>query len=116
MANEQNLRPINKMSPEEKRAFQSKGGKAARRKLKEKRALRELLEICMAQPFVDAKGSPLRNPATGEELNIKEAMAVSLARKAAAGNLPAIRTAAELLGELEQTGMTGKLVIDCTES
>ena len=115
--NEQNLRPINKMSPEEKRAFQSKGGKASARRQKEKRELREILEVVMATPSVTAGGKVRTDPATGKELNTKEAIATAISLKAASGDLKAARLVAEILGELDsKTELTGNLIIDCSES
>ena len=114
--NTKGLKPTTKMTPEEKKAFQSKGGKASVKKRNETRTLREILSICMSMPATDTEGKRLVNPVTGEELNNKEAAMVALARQAADGKLPSIRTVAELLGELEQVGLTGELTIDCSES
>lgn len=117
MPNPQNLKPINKMSPEEKEAFIAKGREAHKQKCKEKRAMRELLEVVCAQPAIKTDGSQIINPATGKPLNLKEAAAVILARKAASGELKAIRLLAEVMGELKaNTEISGDIIINCHES
>ena len=112
-----NLIPNSQRTPEELKQMRRNGALKANAHRRETRTMRELLEHCMALPMLDAKGRPLLDPNTGQPLNGKEAQAVVLSRKAASGDLRAIRLIAQLLGELEaQPVLEGDILIDVSES
>lgn len=56
MANEQNLKPpFNELTPSEHREIASKGGTASSKKRREKKAMREALQMMMAAPVKSEK-------------------------------------------------------------
>ena len=89
MANIQNLKPIKKgqLSNEELKKRQSNGGKKSAAKRKERKALKELLEIALQQP----------NEETGEQNQI--AITASLIKQAIKGNISAYITIRDTIGE-----------------
>lgn len=102
-----NLIPLNQRSEEEKRAIAKKGAEACNRKKREKKSMKDLLELAFS--------GMIRNSATGEEVSRKEATARVLVDKCVRGDLKAIELATTLLGEkkeqMELTGKNGKELI-----
>lgn len=102
-----NLIPLNQRSEEEKRAIAKKGAEACNRKKREKKSMKDLLELAFS--------GMIRNRATGEEVSRKEATARVLVDKCVRGDLKAIELATTLLGEkkeqMELTGKNGKELI-----
>ena len=90
MANEDNLIPTNRRSKEEARELGRKGGIKSGERRREKRAMRELLEIALSTKCVKGDASN------------KEEAAAQLAKKMAEGDLKAIEVGLKVLGEYEQ--------------
>lgn len=88
--NEENLIPTNRRSKEEARELGRKGGIASGEARREKRAMRELLEIALAAKC--ARG----------DITNKEESAAQLAKKMAEGDLKAIEVGLKVIGEYEQ--------------
>lgn len=97
---EKNLIPFQDMDPETRRKICSNGGKASGKARRDKRKLKDLLELAMSQKVTNQKG----------ESETKKAVAmIRLADKCISGDLKAIELAAKLLGEAtEQVEVTGK--------
>lgn len=88
--NKENLIPTNRRSKEEARELGRKGGIASGEARREKRAMRELLEMALEKKCV--KG----------DITNKEESAAQLAKKMAEGDLKAIEVGLKVLGEYEQ--------------
>lgn len=88
MANQQNLKQL---SPSEAREQGRKGGKASAESRRRKKSLKEaalaILEVVR------------NNPDTGEQENGFEAVAAALVLKASAGDISAINSLRDLIGE-----------------
>lgn len=108
MADNGNLIPLNKQDPETKRAIQSKGGKECSRRKRERRAMKELLQLAFERQ--------IENKNTGETKSAKEVTAIKLVDGCVRGDLKAISLAMELLGEknrtVEVTGKDGKDIFE----
>lgn len=102
MANgHKNLIPIKKgeLSTEQAKQRGRKGGIASGKARREKRTMKELLEIALSIEIKNSKG---------EKATMKEASAIQLATKAAKGDLKAIDLMSKLLGEqVQKTEITG---------
>lgn len=90
MPNSENITRI-KRSSSEARRIGKKGGIASGVARRRKKAMRELLEIALAQTVA--------NPKTGEKKACDEWVAAALVRKAMKGDVAAYKTIAEMLGE-----------------
>lgn len=88
--NEENLIPFNQRTEEEQRAIATMGGIKSGERRREKRAMRELLEIALSKKCVKGDASN------------KEEAAAQLAKKMAEGDLRAIEVGLKVLGEYEQ--------------
>lgn len=93
--NDQNLIPFDKRTESEQREIRSKGGKASVKKRRVLKTFRELLEVSLSVEST--------NKATGEVRTLKDIGMLALANKVKAGDLKAIKLAAELLGEMNHT-------------
>ena len=85
--NEQNLR---KLTSSEAREIGKKGGEASGRARREKRTMKQLLEIALAMMVTNKKG---------ETASRKEVIAIQLVNKAASGDLKAMDLLTKLIGE-----------------
>lgn len=100
MANEQNLRPANLQSKKEARENGRKGGIASGIARREKRTMKELLDMVLSQEVTNKNG---------EKATKKEVIAIQLANKAVNGDLKAIDQLTKLIGEqIVKTEITGK--------
>lgn len=88
--NEENLIPFNQRTEEEQRAIATMGGIKSGERRREKRAMRELLEIALSTKCVKGDASN------------KEEAAAQLAKKMAEGDLEAMKVGLKVLGEYEQ--------------
>lgn len=88
--NEDNLIPFDKRTEEEQRRIATMGGIASGEARREKRAMRELLEIALAAKC------------TRGDITNKEESAAQLAKKMAEGDLKAIEVGLKVIGEYEQ--------------
>lgn len=100
--NDENLVPNSQRTPSELREMTSKGGKASGEARRQKKTMREWLEIAMQAAMKDDGGQPIMSPDDPtRELTRKECAMLKLAAKAAKGDLKAIELSAKLSGEAE---------------
>lgn len=96
-----NLIPQSEKTPEERRRIAQMGGKASAKRRKEKRSMKELLELAFS--------TTIKNSSSGEEVSRKEATVRVLVDKCVRGDLKAIDLATKMLGELkDKVEITGK--------
>ena len=100
--NDENLVPNSQRTPSELREMTSKGGKASGEARRQKKTMREWLEIAMQAAMKNNDGQPIMSPDDPtRELTRKECAMLKLAAKAAKGDLKAIELSAKLSGEAE---------------
>lgn len=90
MANEQNLKPFDKLTESEQRAIRSKGGKASGEARRARKTLREELLALLSQEIKDENGNPV---------NTQVAMSTSLIKEAIDGNTKAFEIIRDTIGE-----------------
>lgn len=98
----ENLVPFTQRSEDEVRELNKKGGIASGEARRQKKTMREWLEIAMQAAMKDNGGQPIMSPDDPtRELTRKECAMLKLAAKAAKGDLKAIELSAKLSGEAE---------------
>ena len=88
--NEQNLKPNSERTPSERKELARKAGKASGKARREKRTMKQLLEIALSLMVTNKKG---------ETASRKEVIAIQLVNRAASGDLKAIDLLTKLIGE-----------------
>lgn len=88
--NEQNLKPNSERTPSERKQLARKAGKASGKARREKRTMKQLLEIALSLMVTNKKG---------ETASRKEVIAIQLVNRAASGDLKAIDLLTKLIGE-----------------
>lgn len=88
---QENLIPLNRRSKDAQREIQSMGGKAASKKAKEKKALREKLEVAMSMPLRSGRVTSIDavknfEDAKDANMTLEDRMIMQIARKAANGD------------------------------
>lgn len=102
MNKEDNLVSLGNRTTEEQRKIAKKGGKASGEARRQKKTMREWLEIAMQAAMKNDGGQPIMSPDDPtRELTRKECAMLKLAAKAAKGDLKAIELSARLSGEAE---------------
>lgn len=102
MSKEHNLVSLGSRTTEEQRKIAEKGGKASGEARRQKKTMREWLEIAMQAAMKNDDGQPIMSPDDpNRELTRKECAMLKLAAKAAKGDLKAIELSAKLSGEAE---------------
>lgn len=92
MSNEKNIIIANsKRTPSERRKNAQKAGIASGKARRQKKTMRELLDIALSEV--------IKNPKTGESKTGEEWVAAALMHKAMKGDVAAYRTIAEMRGE-----------------
>ena len=101
MANNNNLIRNEDLTPEQRRKNASKAGKASAKKRRERKAIREQLEILLALPVKSEKikGKIKSLGLKNSEINNQMAITVSLYQQALKGNTKAIEIIRDTLGE-----------------
>jgi hypothetical protein len=98
----ENLVPQNTRTKEKQREIARMGGVASGESKRQKKTMREWLEIAMQAAMKNADGQPIMSPDDpNRELTRKECAMLKLAAKAANGDLKAIELSAKLSGEAE---------------
>lgn len=101
MANEQNLRPNEyKLTKEEQKKGGIKSGEVRRRK----RAMKETLESLLSMPMKNGKYADIESiknfaDLKGKNINVEEAMLISMIQKALHGNVNAFEAVRDTIGE-----------------
>lgn len=101
----ENLTPFNQMPEEQAKAIQSKGGKASQEVRKKRKLMREQAELLLSLPLKDkAAKKKLREMGVDAENQDNQMLIVlQLWRRAAAGDLEAMKLLIELMGEKAAT-------------
>lgn len=97
--NNENLIPIGDRSESEQREMRQKGGKASGKKRRDKRTFRETIMSLLSMPDVDKNGKQLISPITGKPMSVLENTVLQLLIEARKGNVKAIQTILDVLGE-----------------
>ena len=98
----ENLIPQNTRTKEKQREIAQMGGRASGESKRQKKTMREWLEIAMQAAMKNDDGKPIMSPDDPtRELTRKECAMLKLAAKAAKGDLKAIELSAKLSGEAE---------------
>lgn len=109
----ENLTPFNQMPEEQAKAIQSKGGKASQEVRKKRKLMREQAELLLSLPLKDkAAKKKLREMGVDAENQDNQMLIVlQLWRRAAAGDLEAMKLLIELMGEkaATQVSISGEL-------
>ena len=101
MANEQNLKPLNKLTKSEQREITSKGGKASGKARREKKLMREQMEMLLSLPL---KNGALKQQIEEMGVNSKDidnqmALVIATWNKAMKGDMSALNQIREIIGE-----------------
>lgn len=98
----EHLVPQSERTKEEQKEIAKKGGIASGEARRQKKTMREWLEIAMQAAMKADDGKPIMSPDDPtRELTRKECAMLKLAAKAAKGDLKAIELSAKLSGEAE---------------
>lgn len=98
----ENLVPQNERTKDEQKKIAQMGGKASGEARRQKKTMREWLEIAMQAAMKANDGQPIMSPDDPtRELTRKECAMIKLSAKAAKGDLKAIELSAKLSGEAE---------------
>ena len=101
MANEQNLRPGEyKLSQEEAK----KGGIASGKARREKKAIKDIVELVLKMPLKDGKKTSVDRikslaSANGQNISVQEALVLKTTQKALQGDIKALRLLLEMAGQ-----------------
>ena len=101
MANEQNLRPGEyKLSQEEPK----KGGIASGKARREKKAIKDIVELVLKMPLKDGKKTSVDRikslaSANGQNISVQEALVLKTTQKALQGDIKALRLLLEMAGQ-----------------
>jgi len=109
MANEKNLIPQNKRTKSEQRRIASEGGKASAEARRERRALRDTMNILLSSPITDTKQFNLavKMGFDMDDLDKSVLVVIALYKRAIAGDVQAIKELRSIIGE--ETGDSGQL-------
>lgn len=94
-----NLIPTSERSKEEARELGRLGGIASGKARREKKALKETLELLLQQAVKDSNGKAVNNPITNEPEDYQTRIVTKLVLKAAKGDTDAIRLVQSMKGE-----------------
>ena len=94
MAGEENLIPFNERTEEEQRAIAKKGGQASGKVRRERKAMKETLELLLAMPLTDKKQCDIEKVKSwaamnGKNITVEQAIIVKQLQRALKGDLNA---------------------------
>ena len=107
MANEQNLKPLNKRSPEEVKEITSKGGYASAEVRREKATMKKVLEMMLNTTNKDGKTY---------QHEVTLGLIANAIDKTKGGSPEAYKTILAVLGELEDSTETPSLNINIVDN
>ena len=102
MANNENLKPLNKLCKEDAKKIRSKGGKARAKKIQERKTMKEMLDYLLQQDITNKQG---------ETKNTLEVMMTAQIKEAIKGNTKAAQFVRDTIGEMP----TQKVELDSSE-
>lgn len=113
MANEKNLIPINKRTKNEQREYQSKGGKKSGEVRRQRKAMKEQMEMLLTLPFKQKKQLKFIKDLGIEDKNIDNQMALIVAMygKALKGDVQAFNTIREITEDNKTTNNNNRVEI-----
>ena len=102
--NQQNLKPLNTLSKAEAKEIRSKGGKARQKQVKERKSMKEQMEILLSSPFndVETKEKFKEKGFNTEDMNNQMALIIAMYQKAMNGDTSAMNIVREITGERVQ--------------
>lgn len=102
--NPQNLKPLNTLSNEEAKEIRSKGGKARQKQVKERKSMREQMDMLLSLPLKDQKiiNKFKQIGVDTDDMNNQMALIMATYQKALRGDMQAMNVARELIGERVQ--------------
>ena len=113
---------FDKMTPEQRAEMGRKGGIAAAESKRQKKAMRETLEMLLTMPIKKGKASDIeqiRNfgDIKGKNINVQEAMLVAMIQRALKGNVSAAEYIRDTVGEnptanVNLSGGVGVTIVD----
>lgn len=101
MANEENLKPLNTICKEDAKKIQSKGGKARSNAIKKRKTMKEQMLTLLSLPLKDGKTKQSLEEMgiDTSQINNQMALIASTYRQAMKGNINAVNTIREIIGE-----------------
>lgn len=102
MANEENLKPLNKRAKSVQRKIQSKGGKARAKKIKEQKTYAEMAKAMLSAKITDEELIEEMKLYGIEDTDIKAYTLLGMIKASARGSHNAFDRLMELIGEKEQ--------------
>lgn len=116
MANEQNLIPMNRRTPEERKEIAKMGAEATNKKIAEKKAMKEMLRTIMSLPEKDEalKTHMIDLGIEDEDLINQTTILVKQIEKAKAGDSTAVQFIRDTMGEKpsDKVEYTGNLKLE----
>lgn len=102
MANEENLKIIR--TENEAREKGRKGGIASGKARREKKAIKDIVEIVLQMPLQNGKKTSVESiknlaSAKGQNISVQEALVLKLTQKALSGDIKALRLLLEMAGQ-----------------
>lgn len=98
MANEQNLKPLNKRTKREQREIAKKAGIASGKARKQKKYIKENLESLMSMDLKDIKlKSKMLELGIKDDFSIQNAISCAVVQQALSGNLKAFNIIVDML-------------------
>ncbi len=105
MANEENLRPLNKRTKREQREIAQKGGKASGKSRRKKKTMQELMKATLALALkkdgniTDAEIEKNLPGLAGQNMSVMQALVLAQVKKGLEGDGSAFDRIMELIGE-----------------
>ena len=95
---------FSKMTPEERAECGRKGGIESGKTKRRKKAMKETLEVLLSMPMKGGKYADIESIKSfgdlkGKNINVEEAMLISMIQKALHGNVPAFEAVRDTIGE-----------------
>ena len=113
MANEQNLIPFNKRTESEQREYARQGGKKSGEVRRQRKAMREQMELLLSLPVKDAKNKAFMEQLGIDEDNMDNQMLIimSVFSKAMKGDLEAFREIKGVINDMGSNNTSDRIMI-----
>ena len=113
MANEQNLIPFNKRTESEQREYARQGGKKSGEVRRQRKAMREQMELLLSLPVKDAKNKAFMEQLGIDEDNMDNQMLLimSVFSKAMKGDLEAFREIKGVINDMGSNNTSDRIMI-----
>lgn len=115
--NPQNLIPNEQRTPEQRRKNASKAGKASAAAKRKRKAIKECLEMLLAKSVADDAAREMLAAMGIAEKDMQNTMliAAGLFKKATEGDVQAVKTLMDAIGELGKQETVGNVVINIVD-